>query len=283
MFKNNWKDYLRLGRVPYPASRTRKGPIVPWSKDLPPPCMDDYAEWEEKYPEANIWVLLGDEYVVIDPDNQEAEDFVQSMNLPAGPVSISGKKSVHRWFRTSIALQPIKIKPGRSHNLNLEVRTGHNGMLVPPSIHPETKRQYVWQDGHSPWRIPFIDLPMEAYHKIGALADDKTTQHNQDSCWHEELLKGFSEGTRNDNLTKLAGRYIQKGLLKEEILPILLEINKRCDPPLEGKEIEKIIDSILKTDSRRPRLPNSNEKAVSKSKAFKVAKLLSVTEVCVYQ
>ena len=258
IFKNNWKDYLRLGLVPYPASRTGKGPIVPWSRDLPHPCMDDYAEWEEKYSDANIWVLLGDGYLVIDPDNREAEDFVRSLNLPEGPISISGKRSAHRWFKTSINLHPIKINPVGNNNINLEVRTGHNGMLVPPSIHPETKRQYVWQDGHSPWEIPFVDLPIEAYHKIRALADGKTSQHNhRDADWHEELLNGVSEGTRNDSLTRLAGRYIQKGLSKEEVLPILLNVSSKCDPPLEIKEVEKIVDSISKTELRKHPAPQS--------------------------
>jgi putative DNA primase/helicase len=43
------------------------------------------------------------------------------------------------------------------------------GMLVPPSIHPETKKAYRWLEGHSPWEIPFPEFPREIYDRIKAL------------------------------------------------------------------------------------------------------------------
>ena len=42
-------------------------------------------------------------------------------------------------------------------------------MLAPPSIHPETRKPYQWLKGHSPWEIPFPELPVEAYEKIKVL------------------------------------------------------------------------------------------------------------------
>ena len=42
-------------------------------------------------------------------------------------------------------------------------------MLVPPSIHPVTKRPYRWDDKRSPWDIPFPKLPIEIYEKIKSL------------------------------------------------------------------------------------------------------------------
>ncbi len=172
-FKHHWKSYKELGLTPYPASKTYKGPIVPWKNDedgdrLPPPVSDDYLEWEEKYPDANVWVLLGDDFAVIDPDGPGAEDFVKGLNLPKGPTSISGKKSIHRWFRLSSPVEYIKIQNGDDKTF-LEIRTGSLGMFAPPSIHPETKKPYRWVDGHSPWEIPFPELPIEAYEKIKAL------------------------------------------------------------------------------------------------------------------
>jgi putative DNA primase/helicase len=152
IFKKNWRFYQERGLTPYPASKTYKGPIVDWKYDengeiLPPPCSDDYLEWEEKYPDANIWVLLGDEWAVIDPDCEEAEKFVQSLNLPKCPTSISGNKSVHRWFRLSTPIKPITIENPNGTGF-LDLRTGDQGMLVPPSIHPVTKKPYRWMEGY---------------------------------------------------------------------------------------------------------------------------------------
>jgi hypothetical protein len=70
------------------------------------------------------------------------------------------------------------------------------------------------------------------------------------SGWEKDLLKGVSDGERNTSIARLAGRYIGKGLSKEEILPILMDANSRFAPPLGKKEIEVILDSMTKTDSR---------------------------------
>jgi putative DNA primase/helicase len=164
VFKDNWRAYQNLSLIPYPASKSGKNPIVPWKDDLPVPCSDDYAEWEEKYPDANIWVKIGDGFAVIDPDGPGAERFVRGLNLPKCPVSNSGKKSTHRWSKISYSLKPIKVK--MDDGSFLEFRTGQMGMFVPPSIHPETQKPYRWVDGQSPWEIPFPEFPIEAYEKI---------------------------------------------------------------------------------------------------------------------
>jgi hypothetical protein len=68
--------------------------------------------------------------------------------------------------------------------------------------------------------------------------------------WQKDLLKGVSDGERNISITRLAGRYIGKGLSREEIIPILLDANSRFKPPLEMKELEMILDSMMKTEKR---------------------------------
>ena len=65
--------------------------------------------------------------------------------------------------------------------------------------------------------------------------------------WAKELLDGVSEGQRNISIARLAGRYLNKGLSREEILPILFDINSRNKPSLDGKEVERALDSIIKT------------------------------------
>jgi hypothetical protein len=69
--------------------------------------------------------------------------------------------------------------------------------------------------------------------------------------WQGEIFDGVSQGERNISIARLAGRYIGKGLSREEIIPILLDANSRFNPPLEMKEIERILDSVIKTDSRK--------------------------------
>jgi hypothetical protein len=62
----------------------------------------------------------------------------------------------------------------------------------------------------------------------------------------EQGYFGAGEGTRNDSLTKLAGRYIGKGLSKEETLLALIGVNQGFNPPLPGREVESVLDSVWK-------------------------------------
>jgi hypothetical protein len=168
IYKNHWRSYRGLGLVPYPADRKKKCPIIRWGPSAPPPTEADFASWEEKYPDANTWVYLGPRFVVLDPDGPEAEEFVKSLNLPPCPVSVSGNRSVHRWLKASSPLAPIRVPIGQNGSF-LEVRTGSQGMLVPPSIHPNTGKAYRWRKGHSPWEIPFPEFPLEIYEQIRGL------------------------------------------------------------------------------------------------------------------
>lgn len=68
--------------------------------------------------------------------------------------------------------------------------------------------------------------------------------------WQEELLAGVKEGERNRAIARLAGRYLQLDLSRNEILPILLDANSRFDPPLDKEEVETTLDNIIKTDQR---------------------------------
>jgi len=59
--------------------------------------------------------------------------------------------------------------------------------------------------------------------------------------------KVIREGKRNVYLTSLGGAFRKNGLEIDEYGPALLEVNRRkCDPPLDEKEVERIAKSIAK-------------------------------------
>lgn len=65
------------------------------------------------------------------------------------------------------------------------------------------------------------------------------------------LLNGVSEGERNTTITKLAGRYVRRGLSKLETKILLIRANRRSVPPLSKKEVKNILDSVNKTHQRK--------------------------------
>ncbi|NIM99471.1 MAG: DUF3987 domain-containing protein [candidate division Zixibacteria bacterium] len=172
IFKENYRKYRNLNLVVLPCPRNSKGPVVKgWNKN-PPPA--NYPQWERQNANDNLWVRL-DSILVLDPDHPEAERSVQSLALPECPLSVSGNKSIHRWFRNPNGLKPLKVTTHDGDEAWLEVRTGSQGMVVPPSIHPETGKPYEWVV--SPWEfqektgIAFPEFPIEIYEKIKAFQD----------------------------------------------------------------------------------------------------------------
>ena len=86
--------------------------------------------------------------------------------------------------------------------------------------------------------LPPVETPIEG----------EPTEHQEG--WEKELLDGVEEGQRSISITRLAGRYLSKGLSREEILPILCDVNSRNEPPLDEEEVETTLDSIIKTHQR---------------------------------
>jgi Family of unknown function (DUF5906)/Bifunctional DNA primase/polymerase, N-terminal/Primase C terminal 1 (PriCT-1) len=288
-YKDNWRRYRDLGLIPFPANtKGKKNPLVKWEEyKNKSPGDDAFKEWEDKYPGANIWVLLNDQIVVIDPDSEGAERFVQTLNLPPCPTSVSGGKSVHRYFRTSSPVEPLKISspgPNGGGKIAIEVRTGPMGMMVPPSVHPETKKRYRWKEGCSPWELPFPELPPEAYERIKGLKGGPAPRgpEKKEEEWERLFREGAPEGERNDALARFAGRYLARGLSREEALPLLLDFNSRCRPPLAQREVETVLGSVARTrerarddeaDALRDELQRMNER-------YFVARIGGKTSVC---
>lgn len=241
IYKDHWKSYRDLGLIPFPASKGKKTPVVGWKNyQTKSPTHDEFLRWEEKYSGNNVWVLLNG-FLVIDPDSEEAEEFVQSLNLPPCPTSLSGNRSVHRWFKNSFPLEKLDVKVPPSDGkgeIHIEVRTGPMGMIVPPSIHPDTKIRYEWMKGLSPWDINFPEMPVEAYEKIKALKNEKPKRE-----WEAD---SYVEGTRNTFLFKFASSLRAKSVPLEEAKELILEKAKNSDPPLDEKEAIACLKSAYK-------------------------------------
>lgn len=93
-------------------------------------------------------------------------------------------------------------------------------------------------------RIKIIDINPEIAYELDdfdtVLPEIKTSQiekciRQNELGWQNEALRGVGEGMRNDTATKLAGRYIAKGLSDEEATAILVNWNEKNKPPLQKK------------------------------------------------
>ncbi len=118
--------------------------------------------------------------------------------------------------------------------------------------------------------LPSIDTKTEG---------ERSTNLINTKGWEKELLVGVPQGERNTTIARLTGRYLSKGLSREEILPILLDINSRNKPPLSQTEIQRTLDSIIKTHQRG--LPDKVESKEKEAKGINY-RLTTLDEVFEY-
>ncbi len=243
--------YVRLGWVVFPLGVKSKAPMVS-KADGGRGCLDatlnenQVREWWGKWPLANIGIATGHGWWVLDIDvkkgGDESWDLIrrQYPKLPDTIEQTTGTLGRHLLY-----LEPRDFKIHNSESLigaGIDTR-GRGGYIVAsPSIHPDTKRPYIW-DGMEEieqqkimpapaWLLTMIREAMERKSEPGAAT--KTPPK-------------IIEGGRNSTLFKTAARARRFGWGEKEILAALVAINQeRCEPPLEYAELARIAASAAK-------------------------------------
>jgi hypothetical protein len=138
--------YVRLGWRVIPLLPRSKKPCIRWkSFQTIAPTETQVREWWTKWPDANVGLItgVGTDLVVVDTDNQAAEEALQGiMGDPAVTPTSRTAKGRHRLFRqTEPPLRSsVRVQPG------VDVR-GEGGYIVaPPSVHP-SGHVYAWELG----------------------------------------------------------------------------------------------------------------------------------------
>jgi hypothetical protein len=113
------------------------------------------GKWSRWGRSANVGVLLGASGLnVVEDDSPEARERLLELcggELPLTPIAISGGSSTHVYFADA--------GQGNAARDGLELRAGAQQCGLPPSVHPETHREYRWEEGREPWAIPLAPVP----------------------------------------------------------------------------------------------------------------------------
>jgi hypothetical protein len=127
--------------------------------------------------------------------------------------------------------------------------------VLPPTIHPETKRPYQWGGKGDYTRLPvlpdkvkklwqtFNDMP------LASAFSSRTPSVNQTRpSLALHWVDTISEGGRNEWLYKRAGDMVRKGKSLYDLKVALQELNTQtCNPPLDRVEVAAIAISAMST------------------------------------
>lgn len=202
--------------------------------------------WFKQSPDANVAMPTGaaSGLFVLDIDPRHGGD--QSLAaleakygpLPATLEALTGGGGRHLFFASPqgqlIRNSAGKLGPG------LDVRGDGGYVVVPPSVHPETKQTYRWTSKVKPAPAPaWLIEALTTTAPVVESAPDAT----------------IPAGQRNDTLARIAGAMRRKGCTPQAIEAALLAENaRRCSPPLPESEVRGIAQSV----SRYPSAPSAS-------------------------
>ncbi|MFA5166977.1 MAG: bifunctional DNA primase/polymerase [Candidatus Omnitrophota bacterium] len=194
--------------------------------------------WWVKWPQANIGLVVGEtsDLCVLDIDPRNKGD--ESLRLlekrfgvlPKTVTAETGGGGRHYYFRFD---KHFKLSREFRRGIDLK-KTGY--VVVPPSIHA-SGRAYQWAPGLALGEVEIASLPTWLLNESSE--NDKGAKSD-----FIELLKGVPEGERNNAAASVAGHLIARGLKKDEIVPLILLLNKENTPPLPEDEIVRVVESI---------------------------------------
>jgi DNA-binding transcriptional ArsR family regulator len=205
---------------------------------------DQIRAWWRRWPDANIGVPTGKRsgILALDVDHPTALDALEDEHGKLTTRTHStGSGGMHLLFVYPPS-QEIRNSAGKLGE-HLDVR-GEGGYIIAPPSH--TTRPYQLLDD-----LPLADTPawlIEAGRRPRSAASDATGNRPRTITTAISAdLDGptIPAGTRDDGLTRIAGRLHDGTRTLDELAAELLEVNaQRCQPPLLDAQVEKIARSI---------------------------------------
>lgn len=263
--------YKKLGFCVIPVLPRSKKPAIPWMEyQNRKPTPQELEEWLWEYWKRNepynLGVVCGqvsDGLIILDFESPEAyyKFFTKHDKLEEETMTVRTSRGIHVYLKTDKTVLSFKIP-----QLDLEVRGEGCFTVLPPSIHPSGV-QYtinpIFLNNDSD--IPIIkDLTESLWNRIEKLGVKKppdvfesTLKENgkpyrgaDPPCIHR-LTEGFSEGWRNEAAMRLTSYwYYTRKLRSETVWNKLKEWNLKNKPPIDERELGKILENVKKYECR---------------------------------
>lgn len=180
------------------------------------PTVTDRNEWLQKYPDVNMGLVLGEQSrcIALDIDSEiESEIALIQSLVPTSPWVRVGKKGCVMMFKYN-GEQTFRIKDISGRTI-CELLSSKAQVVLPPSIHPDTKAPYVSNSNLYDVvdRLPVLPKDIESILR-NAFSSELGVQLNH-SGW-TKTIDFVSSGSRDVKMTSVAGIYAH-AVLRGEI------------------------------------------------------------------
>lgn len=235
-------SYAAKGWRVFPCREKSKTPAVKWTEEatIDP---EQIKKWWHNGSRYNIGIRCGaisGIYVLdVDPGKDGDASLFALISeygaLPTTPESLTGGGGQHYIFQhPGVEMGNTAGKLGSG----LDTRGDGGYIVVPPSVHDTTGKNYEWELSCKPSETPVAPMPPWL---LALLAGKK----KDDPQMTETYGGTIQQGARNQQLTVMAGGMRRRGFDADAILAALIKHNQRhCQPPLADDEVGMIANSI---------------------------------------
>lgn len=168
IFKNNCQAYREAGYLPRPIKPGAKlCPMKGWSKPDDDFTQGDLQSWPDKYAAHGIGLLLGSKLpdgTLLGALDIDHDDYVRvASTLLGNPIcGRIGAKGIANFVRVKgeIGVKKFDVKRDDGTVIHIgELLCQKRLLVLPPTIHPDTNRPYVWV-GKPLLEVDYTDLPI---------------------------------------------------------------------------------------------------------------------------
>ncbi len=243
--------YEKFGCFVLPINPQTKQPYVKWAyrkKEQPTP--DELDQWWGIWKNANIGIATGalSGIDVVDLDGPEAKERFEAMvgSMPETIMQITGRNDggLHLWFKhNGCGLRNIV---GKGDNKGIDFKTTGGFVVAAPSVHKSGKiYQFANIDPLEHGLDDLLEMPPE-------IIEHFKTQNGNFKNRKSVSLDPVGQGSRNDTLTRLVGKWISQGSDYQTVLLTAMgwyySLPDKTD--FKAEEVERTVESVFRTHER---------------------------------
>ena len=205
------------------------------------PSREEITQWHKQYPHAHWAAITGINFVVVDSDSNESTQWIQDGNISSTPMTQSSPSGGRHFFYSAPTNRVVRNSVGQN---KIDVRGEGGYIMVVPSYN------YRMQYDESFLINDFDELPLlteEDIQKVFSFNNDGKVVSLREKLTEEPR----SQGSRNDTLARLVGKWIKEGWGMREILIKAQDWNQTCEPPLDLLETTRTTISIAEGHIKR--------------------------------
>ncbi|MFC5713832.1 bifunctional DNA primase/polymerase [Thalassorhabdus alkalitolerans] len=245
----------KLGWSVFPLKPGSKEPLYKGGFHKATKNIHQIKKWWSETPTANIGVPTGSKnnFFVIDVDVKNVDGYEslsyltdQYGKLPETVQGITASNGSHYLFKYQ---EGVKNKVDFYPSIDVRGEGGY--IVVPPSTVPSGR--YEWELSSHPLQLEIANAPNWVLEMLISPKNEKL-KAKPTEYW-TEIFRGVNSGKRNNSAASLCGYLLKKDITPELVVEIMKLWNQsRVYPPLNVKELERVIDSIAgKELARRQR------------------------------